>query len=356
MDYTNDETTWFVECREWNELSQIWKGLYKNNPYMTAYQSYEFLTITGKGWSDKRPWVLLGLREKNYILYKKGEAIAIAPLLVRRCKNVYYVYFRGTYTSAGHLDFLYRPDWNYSDFEYLLNWIKGSLGETKFFLDRVSEKSISISFIRKYFQPNENQIKMSKCVSIPIKDNYNNYFNSLSKSIRQNIRTSYNRLNRNDTKMDVVVYFNTSIAYEYNVQQEILKLYCKRMARKNVRGGPLQHIVGSLLRIAKSRNPMLKAMNGISFGFHALLYIDNNLAAFCRGFLCNDNRIIIPQFSIDSTYGWFSPGGLLINETIKKLIEKQDEPKIKEFDLSRGAEKYKYAYGGVTHYNYSFWV
>jgi len=61
--------------------------------------------------------------------------------------------------------------------------------------------------------------------------------------------------------------------------------------------------------------------------------------------------MLIPLLTINGAFSRFSPGGILITETIKFLIENHD---YKYFDLSRGDEKYKYAYGGKEHFNYSY--
>ena len=47
-----------------------------------------------------------------------------------------------------------------------------------------------------------------------------------------------------------------------------------------------------------------------------------------------------------------APGGLILNEVIKSVCEKYSF--IRSIDLSRGNEAYKYTYGGVEHYNYTY--
>lgn len=60
---------------------------------------------------------------------------------------------------------------------------------------------------------------------------------------------------------------------------------------------------------------------------------------------------IIPRLAINDKYKSYSPGILLINETIKFLISNN---KIHTLDLSQGEEEYKYKMGGVKHYSYNF--
>lgn len=65
----------------------------------------------------------------------------------------------------------------------------------------------------------------------------------------------------------------------------------------------------------------------------------------------NDGKILVPRLSINMDYRRYSPGGLLINETIKYISLKE----FREFDLQRGDESYKYNYGGTDYQNHS-WI
>ena len=69
------------------------------------------------------------------------------------------------------------------------------------------------------------------------------------------------------------------------------------------------------------------------------------------GFATNYNEIVFPYVAIDSTFATYSPGKLMIGESIKYL---QKNTTIRGLDLSRGDERYKVEMGGVRHYNYRF--
>ena len=51
------------------------------------------------------------------------------------------------------------------------------------------------------------------------------------------------------------------------------------------------------------------------------------------------DRIVIPRLAIDDQFRFYSPGYLLICETMKYLLENNSS--IKNIDLCRGTEKYK---------------
>lgn len=77
---------------------------------------------------------------------------------------------------------------------------------------------------------------------------------------------------------------------------------------------------------------------------NASLYIDGKIAAFFAGFLNKKgDRIVIPRLAVDSSFKFFSPGYILLCESIKYLI---DNSNVRNLDLCLGSEKYKTDMGG----------
>ena len=77
------------------------------------------------------------------------------------------------------------------------------------------------------------------------------------------------------------------------------------------------------------------------------MFIDGNLAAFMSGFKNQERTtLIIPRLSINGDFLFYSPGLMLVNETIKFLYK---QTSIRELDLSQGTEKYKFDMGGEIH-------
>lgn len=56
--------------------------------------------------------------------------------------------------------------------------------------------------------------------------------------------------------------------------------------------------------------------------------------------------IVVPKLAIDTEFGKYSPGGILLAEFMKRHSNTF-------VDLSRGNEPYKEVYGGQLYYNYS---
>lgn len=214
----------------------------------------------------------------------------------------------------------------------LFDWLPNDT-KTKVALERLSEDNI----IKYTFEAIDN-------VRIPIYKyhSWDDYFKSLSKSVRQNIRTSYNRLKRDNHSLTLNLYFGNK-ELPKNVINKSLSLYLKgQKTRYNNYG--LSHWIHF-----KYLHYVSKTMRE-EFSFHASLQMDGVIIAMMQGYFDNNRKDIqIPRLAIDSEYSFYSPGYLLICETIKSLFLNNE---VDSLDLIRGSEKYKLDLGGEKYQTY----
>lgn len=329
----------------WKDLRGIAEQLYMDNPYLSPYQSYDFLTIVGLGRVDKNPFACWGYKPYNFVLYRDDKPVVIAPFYCNSGKKKKLL-LRGQFTSAGHLDFIYSQDFEKSDFDFLIKYIKNFFGSCFIEMDRISERSLTCKYAK---QCENTEMKTSVLVSVVLPETYDQWYLSLSKSVRQNIRTSYNRM-KTDNK-----HFSYSLFYgqppNKKTRADIIRLFARRLCEHSkIRSRVLE----KYLRFAKARHPMTKGIDNDKSYVGAVLYIDGSLAAFFNGFVGNDNRILVPRLAINMDFNRYAPGGILINETMKTIKDAAFAQPITEFDLQRGDESYKYSYGGTEYYGYSF--
>ena len=84
--------------------------------------------------------------------------------------------------------------------------------------------------------------------------------------------------------------------------------------------------------------------------FYALLYLNDQPAAFLSGMVEKaGSRAIIPRLSIEDEFSKYSPGMVLVNETIQRMIP---ESNTRYLDLSKGTEKYKLSMGGTLYHTH----
>ena len=335
-----------VKIEKWNTLKEKINNLYIDNRFLTIYQSWDYLNSTGKGFTARHPMNMLGLKEKNYTLYNDDQLIAVAPLLIKRRHGKNFIYLRGTFTGAGNLDFIYSDTISFDDFSFFIDTISKMEVSAAWKIERISEKSLLCNYWKQYIAEKKGIISSDICVEIPVPSKYDDWYAGLSKSTRQNIRTAYNRLKTDNKKLNVELYYDTKIPKK--IFNEILKVSSMRaLEYMKIKS----KMLWSIINILKKREPVMSFLRKYTHCFYGIVRIDGKISAFLAGFEVNDGRIIIPKLSYNSAFYRYSPGTVLINETMNNICTKDD---ILSLDLSRGDEKYKSTFGGIEYLNYSF--
>lgn len=182
------------------------------------------------------------------------------------------------------------------------------------------------------------------CVKIPFPDSYEEYERGLSRHSRNNLRNAYSKARRD--KQDISIQVIRGPFTDKALLSEAMKIYTKRESeRKNRRIDFFPYIKNRYF------SPIVWAMETLASHYTFCFFLNNKLAAFMTGFATNYNEIVFPYVAIDSNYAVYSPGKLMISESVKYL---QNCDSIRGLDLSRGDEHYKFVMGGVRHYNYRF--
>jgi len=342
--------------KKWNELLPVWQEINTQNKDATPYQSYELLTFTKKGKPYfKDPFRLVGLKELNLVLYNENEAIAIAPMLVKKKSNKYMVYLRGHFTKTDLLDFIHKG-WSYDDFKFLIDGIKELLGNTSFLFGRISENSVTCGYLKEYFAT--GKIEEYDCYAIPVPQCYDDWFLNLHKSTRKNITRHMNRLD--DDKISWKPVFYCCRPIEKNTCKAMMNLYARRYLEKNrLKFGPLSSVVTKLMAIGLSRDQITQWLNSAQNNFHVILYMNNEIAALICGLISKNQCIIFTRLAINLKYSKYGPGGLLLSCLMQNVIEqnKNGTLDIKLLDLGEGGGngmEYKRMHGGERYNIYTF--
>ncbi len=320
------------------DLKDKWERLYERNPALTPYSSYEFNCMVCRYYRCGASRLFFHTKIFE-ILDQDDNTLMIIPLYGQGGR--YYII--GDLLMTGYLDFIYGADAREEDFAQALALLQKELKGSRLCLNKVNQRSR----LNDYLSPRYPAVEQpeSTCVSIAFGSDYDAYFQSLSKNIRQNIRTRCNRLQRQDLPWEVDVKIDTSI--DPKMKSEILGVYNERSFDKN------QAQVGWLLRLTRHYlNPITISTMKMAGNFNSVLRIDGAIAAILCGYVNSDqSTVILPRIAMNSAYSQFSPGLLLITETIRWLI---DNTGITNLDLSRGDEAYKFALGGKAHHNYAY--
>ena len=345
-----------IKNKEWSELASIWNVLIDGNPIATPFQSYKYLTFTGKGKPLRNDlFRTLGLQELNLVLYVDHTPIAIAPMLFKKQKGKTTVYFRGHFTVANHLDFIYA-NLSYDDFVFLMDSIRSLLGDVAFFLDRVYCQSPTSEYLKRYLP--SALMQEHECFAVPVPKTYDDWYQSLTKSRREKIRQSNNRIANDHAQCSVSYFAGEKI--KAATYREIISVYADRFLVKNhYIFGSFNHLAKKVLQVFLLKDKMTQWLNNANNSFHVVVYINHEVAAFSSGLISKDKRILGCRFAIYTKYKRYTPGAILISSTIGYLVEQKAAGKldIAQLDMGQGGDggmTYKSTYGGEVYSNYTF--
>ncbi|MEN6460264.1 MAG: GNAT family N-acetyltransferase [Syntrophomonas sp.] len=317
-----------------SSIEDIWDDLYQNNSHISPYMSYSFQkTYKRYLWLGSKRF---GMQYLCYVVYDGAEAIAIIPLIRRR--NDYYL--AGDLCATGYLDCIYSDQITDRQMEEIEKLLKEKAGAgTKFHLNKLNQSSLLMQHYASRVSP-----ERATCVSISLPDSYDDYFASLSKSVRQNVRTAKNRMQREGKEWNVET--TVGVPVSWSLSKQLLEVYNKRLEKRDGKK------VGAITRYVREHfNPITLAASHMKDNIVSILYIDGRIAAFMMGLIDNRERTaLIPRLAIDSDYSVYCPGFLLVCEASRFLIA---HTQVRNLDLSRGDEQYKYSLGGTEHFNYS---
>lgn len=320
-----------IKKRSFSSLEKEWNRLYESGQNLSPYMDYAFQKLY-----KKYLWVSfgrIGFRYLCYAVLKDGEVICIIPVIERKGKR----YLGGDWSPTGHLDFVYGQDITEETLQEIILLLKNTIGGLR--INKLPEGSKLQQLLS---HTHEHADKPQVCVNIPFGDNYDSYFACLSKSVRQNNRTAKNRLAREEKTFRVETFVGGGECKAYI--KEAYRIYTDRANKRyqhNMKAYEVfikEYFQAVSLSLQRNDNRMW-----------SFLFIDDEMAGFMGGFTTVDGtRVVIPRLAINGKYSLYCPGNLLIAETVRNLIETTS---IRNLDLSRGDETYKYSMGGVPYGN-----
>lgn len=331
------------------EIEDIWNRIYSGNEDISWFQSFS--------WNQSLEWAFRNrkVRYRNctlkYIVY---DGRFIVPAVVSKKEN--YIEFLGTKESSDYLSFIY--DWSASQTE-LSEWVRFFLEDYAGYsirLERINVTSRIYGIVKEVVAHSNGAWKeeLRDCVVVPTRTDSETFVASLSKSARQNYRTALNRIRKDGLQYEVTSGFGT---VSEEIAAMLLTVYRDRRAdcdeANNVAGRAAGFARGVIKKaLGENDIDILSDYSRKEKLFLALIRIDGELAAFCEGNLNNrQNCISIARVATKSDYYKYSPGNIMLIETIEKL-----KNEIEFFDLTRGIEDYKFRLGGVIHHNACFYL
>lgn len=329
-----------------SQLETAWRKLTSENTNISPFHEYEFAEKLLKAYHIPQFWKHIPVcieKPVFYAFYEDGEIILIAPLTRRLSrKGTFYNSFGARFRIV-YEDFIYADSLETEKLEFCLNLLKQTLGTIRLYFQMPGTKLYDV------LDKAGKQINSEIMCKIDLPETYDEYYHSLGKNMRQNIRTNTNRLEKDACQTSFSVYYGNEMPDEE--YEEFLSLYEKSMQRKNgISRFKLKNDINSY--IIRSCHPYATTMNSIPSSFCACYRINGEIAAAEGGYVDPRGQyIIVHRVAYNPKFQRYDPGHMMHIELIRYMIEKTN---IRVYDLSKGDEPYKYQLGAESFYQYGF--
>ena len=309
---------------KWKKIKGEYSDVYKAGGNFSPFMSPLFIKYT-----LKHKLFFSKSRSKKFIVVKGifSNGIIYAPLLV----DNEAISLIGDYTSASYTGFVFSNSIKKEDIKAFVDELVAYFEK-----DYIFEKIMPADD----FYTDLHLSNGTLCMKIDYDFDFDKYFGFLSKSVRQNYRTAINRMNREGKKYYLRFYISKRIPSRF--KRKMLSLYVKRSAHWDEHN---RHLMNKVHR--RFFDLMNNSLDRIENSFCSILFIDNKICGFMMGVFTNDKSICtIPRLAVDTKYGVYCPGSILIIDSIRELIKHDCYC----LDLSRGNEQYKYRAGAKEYY------
>lgn len=318
---------------------KAWKSMETGE--MNPFLHYDYLLYVYKCTLRTRPY-----RPRVACVFD-GEEIVMVIALMKSLDGKYWKML-GDIQGCDRTDALWKPSLSRKEREKISAFFFDSV-KKKIKLHRIQCDSPLLIRI-----PEERVIhkEVVPYVRIPVPDDADILLKSLSSSVRQNIRTAYNRMRRDSIDIRFEVYDSENPVSD-EVWGKIMDLYFERLFSKYK-----SNKVRSWFSRLRQRHIYYNvkhdtlSLHHLPNSFHAVLYHGDRMIAFMNGLKTHDGTsVAIPRLAIDSTYSFYSPGYVLVTEVIRYIAA---HTVLRELDLSRGDEKYKLDMGGQMYSTFDY--
>lgn len=318
---------------EWNALSQ--------GKDMTFFQTFAWNTLLKKQFS--RQILRRIYRKLCYVcVYDENELKLIAPLRVRKLykggRLIQEIELLGADSFSDYVNLIYNQiDDAVLDalFEFLENnWP----GYVLFWKDIPQESYLAGYLSRKY---GKHTSMRSKSIVIPLHfESFDEYFMSLSKSTRQNYRTSCNRMARDEVSFRIEAFMHLQ---DDTFIDQLMQINYDRTIEKNNETfrSPVKRMKEKF--ILKYNNIVRDMIKGLENSWVLVTYINDVPAGFFAG-VATEDTIHVMMNKVKPEFGFYSP---MIVTAIQYLEQLFQSRAIKVLDFGRGTEQYKYKLGGT---------
>lgn len=343
-------------------LQESW-SINEKGTDMSYFQSYDWYFMLKDLCPEDCPYYISRLFA---VVDENNITVLIAPLwIVLKSFDVVNrksVFFLGRQGWSDYLNFIYSRFDNDS-WECLAQYIYQKYGVRKWSIENLKENTEVYSYFTKKYPIRHNRIGI--CVGLSLPNSFDGYYKSLSKSVRQNIRTAFNRQKKEGIQVsfdfdDKFVDVNRCIELRDNRLKGKSEpfSFCGFLRRIGKDGREAisyywSRFKGKIYNRYRYRFPSYNVLVQDKKAHFMTARIEGAIVAFfCYGISLSNKSIYVMSAGIDDKYKRYSPGMVLMYNYVLHLIDSKSN--ILYVDFTRGNESYKYNLGGQEHFIHSF--
>ncbi len=338
-------------CCAISDIADFWTTMDKSvsdihpsdGQHYTFYQTYVWNKFVEQQYCNSIVY-RLGIKKIEYIVaHYNGTPVAVLPVLISRIgKKIEFVSWK--IAGTNNMSCVGMPEHDAEKIATdILRFVDSRYPGYRLKLFDVPVASPFSHALKAVF-PNISESERSS-FHIPLWqwDSYEAYFKSLSSHMRQNIRTLYNHIAKDGLDVRLLVYDKNNLPSR-SYLRKVWKLYFLRKAIwRNKKQGVFSGI-SRRIEVQREMDGMkTKSLYDLDNTRLFCVEINNILTAFMLCYADGHGNIVVPKLAIHPDYQKWSPGSLLIVETLKWCYDHG----IRDFDLSRGDEVYKRRFGGI---------
>lgn len=326
--------------QQWEELESQ-RG--ENNlPYInySFYQTFQWNLFL---YEYTRISILKRLTSKFcYILVMSDNTpFAILPMIVTRSSKKARI---PSCRIAGILNIVcpYSTDGHEEEFKKLVQYIKEHHADKHLSFADVPQRSPFVEAMKslggKFTERGSYHVPLAQF------ETFDDYIGSLSKNIYKNIRKSYNHLTTDEKLMRLQVYTKENLPEDSYLRQLWNIYFIRRLMWNKKKINTINKAIAHAKAwIEVKSGCCTRSLRKLSNARLYVLEIDRQPAAFMVIY-ADKQHLLMPRLAIDMAYSRYSPGILIILESVK-LWQKES---IADFDMCRGDERYKTDVGGIN--------
>jgi CelD/BcsL family acetyltransferase involved in cellulose biosynthesis len=326
-----------TNAQEFAGLQPVWDEIYRGNANHTPYQSWAWNFSWWQHFGEKAALYLIVIEENGLVL-------GIAPFF-RRTRffgwPLPHLGFLGQ-KRTDYLDFLVRAGAEPTFFRELRESLKSAQSDWQFVeLKDMPETSINWPHLFREFSAAFPLFELNMqrvCVTIPLTQNWESFLQTLGKRTRKDVGYDRRYFEKNFST-DFKIYTNSTAVFEGF--RDLVQIYRARWEEEKGASRRAEDDV------ARFENEICEKFSRCGDFRLYLLYADGKPVAGLSGYVKSD-KLYGDIYAHVPELQKFSVGNVLLGRAIEDCINLG----LKELDLSRGDEAYKFRWHGQAKRNH----